>query len=428
VTYLEQQNKTPKKDAGVIEHFLDNFTSIQTIKGYRSMLNHYFKTLGINNPNKYVNNGRNYNEDIKTYAKSIKELPPLSQKTRIACIKSFLIDNDIDVKLSTWKSINNRIPKGGPVTDNVRPTNEQLKQILAHTDVKSKALFLLISSSGMRITETLKLTFDDIDTDNRKITIKSTNAKNNNKCITFFTEEAKEALLEWLKVRDEFLRNSYYKSKFVRDSFAKKGITFTKVKEVGHTIIWKITKDRKEITDGELFKEEKRIFPFSSDNAIKTWNLLLEKSGLNEKETDDRLKHPRYKFHIHTLRKFFTTNMEDDGVPMSFIDKYTNHKQRYNGAYVPRNEQELKDMYDAHCNCLTVFSNEYKVQKEIKPKLQAQDTAITELMKKNKQLEQQLSDLTKIYEYEKGSIAQSYEQKLNLQERRIQKIEKLLES
>ena len=285
---LNDQIKNSKIDAGVIEKFLRNFTSKATVRGYRSMLNHYFETLNIKDPNKYVNNGRDYNDDVKTYANSIKELPPLSQKTRIACVKSFLIDNDIDVKLSTWKSINKRIPGNEPVTDNVRPTNDQLKQILTHADIKSKALFLLISSSGMRITETLKLTFNDIDIDNRKITINSKNTKTNKKCITFFTEETKQALQEWYKVRDEFLKNSYYKSKFVRDSFAIKGIKISQDKQIGNVTIWKITKNGKQITDEELFEEENRIFPFSSDNAIKTWNLLLEKSGLNEKETDDR--------------------------------------------------------------------------------------------------------------------------------------------
>lgn len=418
-----------EKDAKVIENFLLNFNSDSTKRSYRCHIRKYFEVIGVNNPDTYFNNGRNYETDVKTFAQTLQKKPPLSQKTIMACIKAFLSDNEVDLKTKVWKNINNRIRGSGPVTDNVRPTNEQLKQILQHADIKSKALFLTISSSGMRVGESLQLTFDDIDIENRTITIPGEFTKNGNKCITYFTEEAKDAIMEWLKVRDEYLKNSYYKSKYVRDRFAKQGIIIEKDEKLStyNIPVWKITKDGKEIDSNELIKDENRVFPFSAGSVIQNmWNHLLEKSGLNEKETDRRLKYPRYKYHIHTLRKFFTTNMTNDAVPETFVDKYVNHKERYNGAYTPATLEELKQMYDNHCNCLTVFSETYKVQKEIKPKLDAQDTAITELVKKNRELEEQIKDLTKVYEHDTTTLERQYETKLEQMNKRIEQIAKAI--
>jgi len=381
-----------QKESEVIESFLLNFESDSTRRSYRCHIKNYFNTIGVDEPETYFNNGRNYEVDVKKFAQSLQAKPPLSQKTMIACIRTFLSENNVDLKNKTWRNINHRIKGRRPVTDNVRPTNTQLKQILQHSDIKSKALFLTISSSGMRIGETLKLTLDDIDIENRTITIPGKHTKTGEKCITFFTKEAKDALLEWLKIRKTFLKRSLYKSKYVRKMFEKQGIIINRNKGEDK---WHITKDGKPITNRALIKEDKRIFPFSEVNATGMWNLLLEKSGCNEKETDKRLKYPRYKFHIHTLRKYFISNMENVGVPESYINKYVNHVERYNGAYTPVTIQELRKKYDEHCNCLTVFSETYKVHKEIKSKIIEQDTAISSLTCKNKEYEDLIQHLKK---------------------------------
>ena len=358
------ENKNLIKNAGVIEDFLLNFKSSSTKRSYRSHLNTYFKTISVEQPDDYFNDNRNYEMDVKQFAQTLQNRPPLTQKTILACIRSFLAENEVDLKLKTWRRLNHRIQGRKPVTENVAPTTEQLKKILNHADIKGKALFSLIATSGMRITETVNLTFDDIDRKNRIIRISGTLTKNGDKCITFFTEEAKKYLEDWLKIRDKFLEQSFYKSKYVRKMFAKKGIVFKKVGTKNNNNVWEITKDGKTISNKDLIKEENRIFPFSNINAERIWCNLLEKSGLNEKETDSRLKHPRYKLHIHTLRKFFSTKLEDMKVPQSYIDQYTNHTERYNGSYTLHTIEQLKKVYDNYSSCLNIFAQETIVVNE----------------------------------------------------------------
>jgi integrase len=375
-------------DAIKIKQFLMNFKSKSTRTSYRSHIKKFFETIKAD-PDTYFDSKRDYESDVKKFAQSINGSPPLSQKTTLACVRTFLSEYDIELKSKIWRAINNRIKGRAPVTDNVKPTNSQLKQILQHADAKSKALFLVMSNSGMRISEALHLTFNDVDVEKRNITIPGAFTKNGNTCHTYFTEEAKDAMLEWLKERETYLKYSFYKSKYVRAMFAKRGIIIDRKDENSD---WTIMKNGVEISNNDLIKEENRIFPFSRGIAEKVWNNLLEKTGspLNEKVHDPRLSHPRYKYHIHTLRKFFTGSLSNDGVPEAFIDKYVNHTEQYHGAYKSKTLEELKDMYEKHCGCLAVFSDLDKVHKQIKPKLQEQDIAISSLTRENERLHKEI--------------------------------------
>ena len=58
-------------------------------------------------------------------------------------------------------------------------------------------------------------------------------------------------------------------------------------------------------TLGKKSLNDKRIFPFSYHNAREMWITMIKKTGLNQRDkTTDR-----YKYHIHTLRKFFRSRM-----------------------------------------------------------------------------------------------------------------------
>ncbi len=116
----------------------------------------------------------------------------------------------------------------------------------------------MMSSSGMRISEALHLTFNDINIEKRNITIPSAFTKNGNTHHTYFTEEAKDTLLEWLKGRETYLKYSFYKSKYIRTMPAKRGTIIDGKDEDSD---WIITKNGVEISNNDLIKEENRIFP-----------------------------------------------------------------------------------------------------------------------------------------------------------------------
>jgi hypothetical protein len=91
----------------LVQDFLDNYSSENTKISYSSMLNHYFNFLKIE-PDSYFQNSRDFSKDVKSYAIGINSLAPKTQKARLACIKMFLLENDIELKQKVWRNINRR--------------------------------------------------------------------------------------------------------------------------------------------------------------------------------------------------------------------------------------------------------------------------------------------------------------------------------
>jgi len=383
---------------GVLKEFLDFQEKESTSRSYRSHLRCFFDIVN-SDPDQYINSNRDFGKDIIKFATAIKGKPPLSKKAMISAIKNFFLYSNITIEPRVWMLVRNGKKGAKPLTENVRPTNPQLELILSHGNAKDRALYTLIAHSGMRIDETLLITFDDIDMENREIHLSAEITKTDSTCIAYFTPEAKKRLETWFKVREQFLRSNYQRSKYIRDKLESDGYQIKK-ERVGTNLKWVFYKNGELVSEDDLVAMEKRIFPISVATARDVWNGLLEKTGapLNTKTKDERLKHNRYKYHIHTLRKFFSQNMENDGVPRSYIDTWTNHSQPYNGAYAPITKEEAKAMYEKHMNCLAIFSDLDSIHKEIKPKIEAQDTAIRGLMEENRQLKSTISDMQKTLE------------------------------
>ncbi|OYT34783.1 integrase [Archaeoglobales archaeon ex4484_92] len=72
---------------------------------------------------------------------------------------------------------------------------EQLNYAMA---LRTKAAILLSATSGIRAEELYKLTLENIDIENRTIYITAEIAKDYEDRVTFFSEEAKTALIEYL--------------------------------------------------------------------------------------------------------------------------------------------------------------------------------------------------------------------------------------
>jgi len=87
-----------------------------------------------------------------------------------------------------------KIPRRRKIVIKVKDVRELLKK----ADLKTKAAILLCATSGLRAQELYKLTLDDIDIENRTIYVRAEITKDYEDRITFFSEEAREALLEYL--------------------------------------------------------------------------------------------------------------------------------------------------------------------------------------------------------------------------------------
>ncbi|RLI77565.1 site-specific integrase [Archaeoglobales archaeon] len=77
----------------------------------------------------------------------------------------------------------------------------QIRKILERADLQIKAAVLLAATSGLRAEELFKLTLEDIDIEGRTIYVGAEIAKDYEDRITFFSEEARLALQNYLSVR-----------------------------------------------------------------------------------------------------------------------------------------------------------------------------------------------------------------------------------
>jgi len=368
--------RTPVTKYEVIETFLTKIKiepSTQSV--YRSWLNHYFKLLEIKNPDTYFDNGRDYSADIEKVATAIKEYPPRSQQSIISCVKRFMQKKNIQIDENKWEEWTLKKPYA--ITMDKRFTPEELRTVLEHADLKMKALAMFLGCTGCRLREALLMTSEWVDMKNRMVTIPAEISKTKRERYTFFSEECKRVLDEWLKQREKFLTESVNKSVWKREQLVKKGIN------IKYTTVKIGKKKIKKLDVSEIIKNEDRVFPMEKDNAIKSWNLLLERCGLpfNKKDMNKKLKAKRYQYHLHTLRKmWFSRLMSTDANP-NHVNFLGGHETYLAGVYNQFLEQPelLKRTYDKFSFCLNIYDVEPSDINEMRESNTLKDTKIKNL-------------------------------------------------
>jgi len=263
---------------GVVEEFLKDAETKNTYNCYKCNLKSYFNYLNVD-PDDYFDDGRDYGQDLLDYYSNLKKYAPLTRTAKINTVKFFLEDNDVQLSKKVKKKLRQKLKGARAITLDIIPTNKELKQILSHGEIKAKAIGLLGSSSGLRLDEILQLTLEDIDFKKEpvKIYVRAETTKTGNSRITFCSNEAAEAIQEWLKERQKYLEAAVKKTRAM----------------CGKTL------------------DDDTIFPFNGSTATTIWNRLLEKSGFNEKDRSTGI----YRMHFHSTRKYFETRMSYAGVP-----------------------------------------------------------------------------------------------------------------
>jgi integrase/recombinase XerD len=93
------------------------------------------------------------------------------------------------------------------------------KLIAAIDDVRDRALILMLLRTGMRIGELLDLRVADIDLKERKVMI-YLGEKNSRGRVVYFSEDAEEALMAWLRIRDPQREHLFYSTVKKRDGLS----------------------------------------------------------------------------------------------------------------------------------------------------------------------------------------------------------------
>ncbi|MGB8308935.1 MAG: site-specific integrase [Methanoregula sp.] len=366
---------------GKIAEYQENYNNSSTAGGYASAIysfldfiygkqrenNHVTmdeKTKYEKLVDKYLKEKRSYAEDMGGFVTSLQSRPPLSARQTFTFVKEFFNHYDVELSAKDLKFIRNKLPKGNTRTIEKDLDTDTIRTILQHLDIKGRALILVLASSGMRINEALSLPLEDInfETTPTTITIRGENTKNGDNRITFMSAEATQAVKEWLKVRSEYIQVS-----------AKRN----------HGLV---NSGRGNLKTGE---DDGRLFPFSDQNASALWDNALIKGGLLSRDKSTNRK----QLHYHQFRKFFISQMALI-VSKEIPEMLAGHGGYLTDAYRRYTKKQLAEEYLKGQHLLTIQAPKelQEIESEFKAKLQTHEGILTNIVKENIELKQQIKE------------------------------------
>src|SRR5438046_8226953 len=102
-----------------------------------------------------------------------------------------------------------------------------------------------------------------------------------------------------------------------------------------------------------------RVFPFSHGTVYAMWHAALKKSSYADRDPTTRI----YKFHLHTLRKYFRSRLPRGGVPVDVTQGIMGEEGYLSAEYrrLKDDPETMSKMYKQGEPYLTVFSDQYEV-------------------------------------------------------------------
>ncbi len=308
---------------------------------------------------RYLSEERNHSHDLVLYAAHFGKNPAKTTRCYVSTISEFMVYHDIQISEKDTRSLKNKMPKGGAATVEREFDTENLRALIHHFDLMMKALILLLASSGIRIGEALQLVLEDIDIsgDIGHITIRAEVAKNRQQRYTFCSKEAMEALNEWMKVREKYLRESLNRGKGLG-----------------------ISKD----------PADPRIFPVSGSVVREKWDNAIRAAGLHSR---DRVTN-RLQVHPHMLRKFFSSQLRIM-VPVDIVEGLIGHTGYLSDSYRRYTKKQVEEFYRKGEPYVTLSIPEdiRDFQNRFDQKMQAHTEIIETLVRENMQLKKDMAEL-----------------------------------
>ena len=358
-----------------IEEFIKRYSSNNTKRGYRTTLKTFFNVVGIN-PDSYFNQSRDYEKDVEMFFqyRMNQNCAPKTINSDLGCIKTYLSFNRVDLPSIVWKDMRRRMGGTRARIQDKLPDVSELKAIFSHMNVRGRAFFLTMVSSGMRIEEVTEITFADIhlDEDPIRVIVRGNHTKTKNTRTAFISQEAKEAIEEWLKVRDIYVNTVNRR-------------------------LPKINKDPNDI----------RVFPFGSRAGRVMWNDALKKSGLEDWDESfsclvDNGYRGRRTMHPHSLRQYFRT-YAGTVVNQNIAEALIGHEQGIVSVYArfqkgAENElaKQYKEKVEAKVSIFSVTGELQKIQQEAQKQteeIERQRESLSHMVHQNLSLEDKVGEL-----------------------------------
>jgi integrase len=298
--------------------FLSSYSNENTKTSYQSALLNFSEQIGIRKREgkqikdkelklfdeemlSYLSKGQNqedYFKDVLKFATWLRCKPPKSANLNISVIKEFFLTNGIEFSRQQQKEIRKVMPKGGALTVENELDVDTFKSILEHCDITGRALFITLKGSGMRVDECLQIKLNDLDLKSNpaRTTLRAEYTKTRKQRLVLFDQEATNAINEWLKVRDNYLKAAVNKNIGLVNAGRAK----------------------------EKNVDDKRLFPFSTSVAQQMWTIAVKNAGLEEKDEVTG----RNKLHIHQTRKFFLSQLKLS-CPPEIVEGLAGHSGGY---------------------------------------------------------------------------------------------------
>jgi hypothetical protein len=375
------QRQPRKLEGESIECFLKGFNSEATKESYYKKLGQFLEFHSVA-PDDFlqrtIKNPKFAEHCIIDYVEARRKQVSGStfRQTRDA-LKHFFEMNDLDSEIN-WPKINKLIPRGRKVGSDRAPSIEEIRSIIENSDIRTKCIVLLATSSGFRVGAFDYLKWGDVKPivrNSEVIAARLTIYRGEpEEYITFITTEAYNCLLEYRARREAAGEIITKDSPLIRDA-------------------WDSNKYRK-------YKRQNpsEAKPLSSKAIANQMGVLLKKIGIREAES-----HLRYDFkQIHGFRKFFETNA---GRGLKPLDVKALMGTKYN--YYKPTEEYLLDEYLKVVKYLTVAET-FELKDKLERQIVVSDRKVGELERDNLFLQNRL-----------GKIEQSYEDLKKLVESRM---------
>ena len=196
----------------IYSNFYDSIASKFTKSGYANTLKHFMIFSKIDKYSDLLSLP-NIFDSIKSYILYLKDkgLSSRTITTKLFALKCFYEMNNIeDIR---WKKLK-RFRGEDNINEDRGYTHEEIQQILNVADLRTKAVILLLASSGIRMGALSYLKVGSIE--NHKISVYE---KSPQKYITFMTPEAKSAIDNYLQFRERCGEHITNESPLFRSEF-----------------------------------------------------------------------------------------------------------------------------------------------------------------------------------------------------------------
>ena len=151
-------------------------------------------------------------EDIEAFVESLQDrgLKPSTVNMRLTNVYGFVRFLILEYKMLSWELMERKIKLKLPDRLPRAMDAQHIQHLISVIDKpRDRALILLLLRTGMRIGELLNCKVDDVDLSEQKILIYQSDKTCDGRAV-YYSDDAHQALMAWLRVRDPLKQQLFY--------------------------------------------------------------------------------------------------------------------------------------------------------------------------------------------------------------------------